>query len=96
MQDVRVTNALYIHLDSKRPSEQMIKLEHDFAFIYVDKNTMVFLLTKRKLNNLTRTYGARAELEAELQEVFEPTVETLKSKWWVIVMVTSSQLRKQC
>jgi DNA polymerase-1 len=84
MQDVRVTNALYIHLDSKRPSEQMLKLEHDFATYLRRQEYNGFPFDEKKAEQLNKKLmERRAELEAELQEVFEPTVETLKSKWWV-------------
>jgi DNA polymerase I-like protein with 3'-5' exonuclease and polymerase domains len=105
--DVRVTNALYIYLKSKNPSQQMLKLEHDFA-IYMRKqeyNGFPFDVKKaEKLNQ--KLMERRAELEQELQEVFEPAVETLKSQWWVNqqgdkfptkkAMIESGYTPKQC
>ena len=83
-QDVRVTGALYTWLMSQNPSPQMVKLEHDFAKHIRKQEYNGFPFDTKKAEQLNKTLmERRAELELELQEVFEPATETLKSRWWV-------------
>lgn len=83
-QDVRVTNALYTWLMSSSPSAQMVKLEHDFAIIIRQQEYNGFPFDVKKAEKLNQQLmERRAELDSELQEVFESSVETLKSRWWV-------------
>ena len=82
-QDVMVTMELYYYLMNKRPNPKMLKLEHRFATIIREQEQTGFPFDMDKADELTRTLTVRrAELLDELQEVFPPTIEQMKSRVW--------------
>ena len=84
VQDVVVTKAIYDFLMTKKPSQQMIDLEHSFAKLMRTQEWNGFPFDVDKAVNLAEELCVRrVELKSELEEVFEPTVITMKSKWWV-------------
>ena len=83
-QDVRVTLALYNWLMSKKPSEHMVKLEHQFAMQMRRQEYNGFPFDSDKATNLMEQLMLeRCEIETELQKVFPPNEEQTKSQWWV-------------
>lgn len=83
VQDVRLTKKLYEYLSSKKPSQQMLDLEHDFAkqMKLQERNGFPFDMDKAK--KLDQELGMRrAELKEQLESTFEPNVITMKSKWY--------------
>jgi DNA polymerase I-like protein with 3'-5' exonuclease and polymerase domains len=82
-QDVRVTYALYDHLMRKKPNKQMLVLEHEFASIIAQQYRNGWPFDKKAAEKLEGELSIRlAKLKEELQEVFGPTIETMKSQYW--------------
>lgn len=84
VQDVKVTYKLYKHLMKKNPDPRMLKLEHDFALFLRIQEFNGFPFDEEKALNLCSELSVRrVELEEELREMFEPRIETLKTRKWV-------------
>ena len=82
--DVYVTHKLYHHLMSKRPSLEMLIIEHEFATLIQQQEYNGFPFDVEKAEQLTKELMIRrVELLDELQAVFPPKTEQLKSRWWV-------------
>ena len=82
-QDVMVTVKLYYHLMKKNPNPNMLNIEHRFATIIREQEHNGFPFDVEKAEKLTRDLMIRrVELQDELQEVFPPTVEEMKSFFW--------------
>jgi len=82
-QDVRVTYALYSYLMPLSPSKQLLTLEHEFARAIQVQVANGFPFDEDKAKELAATLmKRRVGLEAELQELFEPTVVETKTPIW--------------
>jgi DNA polymerase-1 len=78
--DCIVTQLLYDYLISQEPSNQMIAIEHWFAFIISQQERHGFSFDLDKADKLTaKLTSIRAELKDELQEMVAPKVEEMKS-----------------
>lgn len=79
-QDVRVTAKLFYYLTDKKPSRQMLYLEHDFAKLMAVQENNGWPFNMKKVEKLTANLmAARGILQQQLQEAFPPTVEDMKS-----------------
>lgn len=79
-QDVEVTHKLYRMLVSKEYSEEAIKLEHDFKRIIVWQERHGFRYDVKGAEKLTsQLQSTRLQLTEELQKVFPPREETMKT-----------------
>jgi DNA polymerase I-like protein with 3'-5' exonuclease and polymerase domains len=82
-QDVIVTRELYRHLMQKKPSVQMLALEHDFARAMRKQEYNGFPFDIEKAEKLCMELTARrAELKEELQEQFPPQLIQMKAHYW--------------
>jgi hypothetical protein len=80
VQDVAVTTKLYQIIMQKNYSKKAIMLEHAFAGIIMMQERHGFLFDEDKARGLYVTLAKRRiELEGELQRVFSPTVEKMKT-----------------
>ena len=78
--DCIVTQLLYDYLLSQEPSNQMIAIEHWFAFIISQQERHGFSFDLNKADRLTaKLTSIRAELKDELQQMVAPKVEEMKS-----------------
>jgi DNA polymerase-1 len=78
--DCIVTQLLYDYLLSQEPSNQMIAIEHWFAFIISQQERNGFSFDLDKADRLTaKLTSIRAELKDELQQMVAPKVEEMKS-----------------
>ena len=78
--DCIVTQLLYDYLLSQEPSNQMIAIEHWFAFIISQQERNGFSFDLDKADKLTaKLTSIRAELKDELQQMVAPKVEEMKS-----------------
>ena len=78
--DCIVTQLLYDYLLSQEPSNQMIAIEHWFAFIISQQERHGFSFDLDKADKLTaKLTSIRAELKDELQQMVAPKVEEMKS-----------------
>jgi DNA polymerase I len=78
--DCIVTQLLYDYLLSQEPSNQMIAIEHWFAFIISQQERHGFKFDLDKADRLTaKLTSIRAELKDELQQMVAPKVEEMKS-----------------
>ena len=78
--DCIVTQLLYDYLISQEPSNQMIAIEHWFAFIISQQERNGFSFDLDKADRLTaKLTSIRAELKDELQQMVAPKVEEMKS-----------------
>ena len=84
--DCIVTQLLYDYLLSQEPSNQMIAIEHWFAFIISQQEKHGFAFNLDKADKLTaKLTSIRAELKDELQQMVAPKVEEMKSPaGWVL------------
>jgi len=103
-QDVRVTYSLYKHLLQANTSSRALIMEHEFAKIIRLQELSGFPFDVKKAEDLARDLMVRKiELEKELQEVFPPTVEEMKSpSGWIVEVEgkeftakTKAQLREE-
>tara|TARA_R110002020_G_scaffold369435_3_gene581300 strand:- start:343 stop:2202 length:1860 start_codon:yes stop_codon:yes gene_type:complete len=79
-QDVRVTFSLYEHLLKANTSPKALEMEHDFAKILRGQELNGFPFNAEKAEELARDLMVRkVELDKELQEVFPPRIEEMKS-----------------
>jgi len=79
--DVEVTKKLWENIKLKNYSEMAIELEHKFfqAILLQERNGFAF--DKKKAEELyVKMAKRRVELQAELQKVFSPTIEKMKSR----------------
>lgn len=80
VQDVVVTHAVYKHMVSKKPDERMVQLEHDFAIHIRKQEWNGFPFDEKAAMELVRDLSVkRVELEQQLQDLFPPKIELLKS-----------------
>ena len=78
--DCIVTQLLYDYLMKQQPSNQMIAIEHWFAFIISQQERNGFSFDLDKADRLTaKLTSIRAELKDELQQMVAPKVEEMKS-----------------
>tara|TARA_R100000808_G_scaffold13906_2_gene33303 strand:- start:1739 stop:3577 length:1839 start_codon:yes stop_codon:yes gene_type:complete len=85
VQDTRVTYRLYTDLMREQPSEQSIKLEHDFAYILKQQERHGFRFDTDTARNLhAELLDRKAELEREMQEIFPPTEIPMKTPAYYI------------
>ena len=78
--DVLVTKTLYEYLTKFEPSRKMLAIEHWFAYIIRLQESQGFAFDIDKAEQLEQKLNAvRAKLQDKLQEMFEPTVEKMKS-----------------
>ena len=78
--DCIVTQLLYDYLLQQEPSNQMIAIEHWFAFIISQQERHGFAFDLNKADRLTaKLTSIRAELKDELQQMVAPKVEEMKS-----------------
>jgi len=78
--DCIVTQLLYDYLIKQEPSNQMIAIEHWFAFIISQQERNGFSFDLDKADKLTaKLTSIRAELKDELQQMVAPKVEEMKS-----------------
>jgi DNA polymerase-1 len=84
--DCIVTQMLYDYLIKQEPSNQMIAIEHWFAFIISQQERHGFSFDLDKADRLTaKLTSIRAELKDELQQMVAPKVEEMKSPaGWVL------------
>ena len=84
VQDVKVTKALHEFLLAHKPSQRMLDLEHEFALCMRRQQWIGFPFDDAKAEELEKTLCVRRrELGDELEQLFEPTVLTMKSRFWV-------------
>ena len=82
-QDVNVTKCLYIWLQAKNPSPQMVELEHTFAIEMRKQEYNGFPFDIAKATDLMeKLMLERCEIESELQKAFPPVIEKTKSFQW--------------
>jgi DNA polymerase-1 len=92
-QDVLVTYKLFKYLTGKSPSRQMLYLEHDFAKLMAIQENNGWPFSIKKAEELTANLmAARGVLQQQLQEVFPPTVEEMKSSMGWTVGTTQGTL----
>lgn len=85
-QDVRVTYDLFLHFLEGKPSSDMLHLEHSFAELMTQQEMNGWPFDSAAAHDLTRTLMARrAELSDELQDMFPPTTEEMRTpKGWTV------------
>ena len=97
VQDVEVTKSLHEFFIKKGIGElnQANDLEHAFAKAVRIQVMNGFPFDIKAAEELTKELMTRrASLNIELQEVFEPTIETTKSRWWLAPDGTKSRTKK--
>jgi len=78
--DVMVTMTLYEYLAKLGPSKKMLAVEHWFAYIIRLQESQGFAFDVDKAEQLEQKLNAvRAKLQDKLQEMFEPTVNKMKT-----------------
>ena len=83
VQDVVVTKKLYEHLLTRKPSDQMLELEHSFAKAMRRQEWNGFPFDVDKAKALEeKLIVRRVELKDELEAIFDPTVVEMKSQFW--------------
>jgi DNA polymerase-1 len=92
--DCIVTQLLYDYLLSQEPSNQMIAIEHWFAFIISQQERHGFSFDLDKADKLTaKLTSIRAELKDELQQMVAPKVEEMKSPaGWTLMIESDDQV----
>jgi len=92
--DCIVTQLLYDYLLSQEPSNQMIAIEHWFAFIISQQERHGFSFDLDKADKLTaKLTSIRAELKDELQQMVAPKVEEMKSPaGWTLRIESEDQV----
>jgi DNA polymerase I-like protein with 3'-5' exonuclease and polymerase domains len=92
--DCIVTQLLYDYLISQEPSNQMIAIEHWFAFIISQQERNGFSFDLDKADKLTaKLTSIRAELKDELQQMVAPKVEEMKSPaGWTLKIESEDQV----
>ena len=92
--DCIVTQLLYDYLLSQEPSNQMIAIEHWFAFIISQQERNGFSFDLDKADKLTaKLTSIRAELKDELQQMVAPKVEEMKSPaGWTLKIESEDQV----
>ncbi len=78
--DCIVTQLLYDYLLKQEPSNQMIAIEHWFAFIISQQERNGFAFNVKKAEELeVKLMGERAEVADELESICEPTKVEMKT-----------------
>jgi len=92
--DCIVTQLLYDYLLTQEPSNQMIAIEHWFAFIISQQERHGFSFDLDKADRLTaKLTSIRAELKDELQQMVAPKVEEMKSPaGWTLKIESEDQV----
>ncbi len=92
--DCIVTQLLYDYLISQEPSNQMVAIEHWFAFIISQQERHGFSFDLDKADKLTaKLTSIRAELKDELQQMVAPKVEEMKSPaGWTLKIESEDQV----
>ena len=84
VQDVYVTLELYHFLMNKNPNPIMMQLEHKFATLIREQQENGFPFNVRGAEELTKKLMIRQHtLLEELQKVFPPRIQQMKSRVWV-------------
>lgn len=79
-QDVRVVVDLFLYFTERKPSSDMLFLEHDFAELMTQQEMNGWPFNVAKANELTEELMARrAELRDQLQDMFPSTTEEMKT-----------------
>jgi DNA polymerase I-like protein with 3'-5' exonuclease and polymerase domains len=95
-QDTIVTQRIYDHLIGKKPDLRMLNLEHRFATIIKQQESNGFPFDLEVAEKLTSDLMVRrAELGEEMAEVFGPTVELMKSHWWIAPNGDQAKTKKE-
>ena len=95
-QDTIVTQHIYDHLISKNPDARMLNLEHRFAAIIRQQESNGFPFDLEVAGKLTADLMVRrAKLAEEMGETFGPTVELMKSHWWVAPNGDTAKTKKE-
>jgi DNA polymerase I-like protein with 3'-5' exonuclease and polymerase domains len=78
--DVLVTHMLFSHLVDKKPSNEMVKIEHNFARIIRQQELCGFGFDEEAALDLAEDLTMRrAEIRDELQKLFPPVIEEMKT-----------------
>jgi DNA polymerase I-like protein with 3'-5' exonuclease and polymerase domains len=86
VKDVEVTLKLWENIKLKNYSDVALDLEHKFAQALLLQEKHGFAFNKKQAEELyVKMAKRRVELEQELQRVFEPNVERLKSRSYVFL-----------
>jgi len=94
-QDTRVTYKLYEFLVRNQPSVPMLSLEHRFAKLMAVQEHNGFPFDTEAAEKLTATLMVkRAELGDSLSKSFAPSVQTLKSHWWIAPDGSTAKTKK--
>ena len=94
-QDTYVTYRIYEHFIRSKPDPRMLTLEHKFAKLMRKQEWNGFPFDIKAAEKLTSDLMVRrAELGDDLSKSFGPSVETLKSFWWVAPDGTTSKTKK--
>lgn len=94
-QDVLVTSKIYQHLVKQRPDIRMLELEHAFATLIRQQEANGFPFDIKAAEKLTAALMIRrAEIGAEVSKSFGPSIETMKSHWWVAPDGTQAKTKK--
>lgn len=94
-QDTVVTYRLYDYFLKKKPDVRMLTLEHKFAKLMRRQEWNGFPFDVKAADKLAEELMVRrAELGDELGKSFGPTVETLKSHWWLAPDGATSKTKK--
>lgn len=84
VQDVKVTKALYEFLLKQNPSQPMLDLEHEFALCMRRQQWVGFPFDDAKAEDLEKKLCLRRrEIGDELEKLFEPTILTMQSCFWL-------------
>jgi DNA polymerase I-like protein with 3'-5' exonuclease and polymerase domains len=95
-QDTIVTQRIYDHLIGKNPDLRMLNLEHRFATIIKQQESNGFPFDLEVAEKLTSDLMVRrAELGEEMAQVFGPTVELMKSHWWIAPNGDQAKTKKE-
>jgi len=83
-QDVNVTKTLFYHLMKNDPSKQMLNLEHKFAALIKEQETNGFPFDEKKAEKLCAVLTSeRVKIKTEMQDMFPPTIQKMKTYWYV-------------
>ena len=94
LQDVRVTAKLYKHCMEQEPSEEAVQLEHEIAQVCADMEQTGFVFDTTAAAQLYAELSAkRNAIKKQMEDVFEPTVISLKTKTKLVPFNPGSRLQ---
>ena len=95
-QDTYVTYRLYDHFLKKNPDVRMLTLEHKFAKLMRRQEWNGFPFDIKAAEKLTSDLMVRrAELGDDLAKSFGPSVELMKSHWWIAPNGEQAKTKKE-